>query len=104
MGACVCVRVGVWGSCVGLPAAAAACAPPRQCVHAQKKHTLWNGPTRCSPAYDWKFSRTISEMMRRGGGRFGACCCCCKGASCGSMAAREREKYEVRELRQLRKK
>ena len=53
---------------------------------------MWNGPTRCSPAYDLKFSRTISEMMRRGGGRFGACCCCCKGASCGSMAARERER------------
>ena len=26
---------------------------------------LWKGPTRCSPAYDLKFSKTISVMMRR---------------------------------------
>lgn len=25
--------------------------------------TLWKGPTRCSPAYDLKFSRTISVMI-----------------------------------------
>ena len=26
---------------------------------------LWKGPTRCSPAYDLKFSKTISVIIRR---------------------------------------
>ena len=28
-------------------------------------HTLWKGPTRCSPAYDLKFSSTISLITSR---------------------------------------
>lgn len=70
-----------------LPPALHHLAHPRPCALTRPPPlTLWNGPTRCAPAYDLKFSSTMSLMTRRCEGAAGAT----SGASAAMAVTRSR--------------